>query len=227
LENQVRLLLIEDDPDTAESIRDALRGEGHEVHVEERGDRALSRIRTEPFDILIVDRMLPDLDGIAVVERARLAGNTSPALMLTALASISDRVEGLRAGADDYLVKPFAMAELVARVDALVRRGNASPETCSFGTIHIDRLRREAFREGRRIILQPREFELLEQLVSHGGRIVSRLMLIERVWHISFDPQTNLVDTHMSRLRQKLNAGFAKDAIQTIRGVGYQLREDA
>ncbi len=223
----MRLLLIEDDGEAAEAVKEGLVSEGHEVHVESSGERGLSRIRTEPFDVLIVDRMLPDLDGIAVVEQARLAGCSSPVLMLTALGSIGDRVDGLRAGADDYLVKPFALPELVARIEALGRRATASAETATHGSIHLDRLRREAWRNGRRVVLQPREFELLEQLVSHGGRVVSRMMLLERVWHFNFDPQTNLVDTHMSRLRQKLNAGFDIDAIQTVRGVGYRLRDDA
>ena len=222
----VRLLLIEDDAQAATIVQEALRAEGHEVHVVGKGREALSRLRTEPFDILIVDRMLPDMDGLDVVEATRLEGARVPVLMLTALGSIEDRVHGLRAGADDYLVKPFAMAELTARVDALTRRA-ADSEHVSFGTIHIDRIRREAWRDGQRIILQPREFELLEQLVSHGGRTVSRTMLLERVWHFHFDPQTNIVDTHMSRLRQKLNAGFVVDAIQTVRGVGYRLRHDA
>jgi two-component system, OmpR family, response regulator len=226
-DRRLRLLLVEDDVEAAEAVREGLVAEGHEVHVESSGERGLSRIRTEPFDVLIVDRMLPGVDGIAVVEQARLAGCSSPVLMLTALGSIGDRVDGLRAGADDYLVKPFALAELVARIEALGRRATASAETATHGFIHLDRLRREAWRDGRRVVLQPREFELLEQLVSHGGRVVSRMMLLERVWHFNFDPQTNLVDTHMSRLRQKLNAGFDLDAIQTVRGVGYRLRDDA
>lgn len=222
----MRLLLIEDDADAASIVSESLTAEGHEVHVETAGRKGLARLRTEPFDLLVVDRMLPDIDGVEVVEASRLEGASVPVLMLTALGSIGDRVDGLRAGADDYLVKPFAMEELLARIDALGRRtGSAERSAC--GSIRIDRLRREAWRDGQRIVLQPREFELLEQLVSHGGRVVSRTMLLERVWHFHFDPQTNIVDTHMSRLRQKLNAGFEVDAVQTVRGVGYRLRDDA
>ena len=147
--------------------------------------------------------------------------------MLTALGSIEDRVTGLRAGADDYLVKPFAVAELVARVEALLRRGMNLQAVATFGSIRIDRLRREAWRGDQRIVLQPREFALLERLVSQNGKTVSRTMLLEQVWHLHFDPQTNIVETHMSRLRQKLNAGFAVDAITTVRGVGYRLNPDA
>jgi len=175
---------------------------------------------------MIVDRMLPDMDGIAVVQTARSSGYIGPVLLLTALGSIEDRVTGLRAGADDYLVKPFAVAELVARIEALLRRGTKQQEVASFGSIRIDRLRREVWREDRRVVVQPREFELLERLVSQNGKTVSRTMLLEQVWHLHFDPQTNIVETHMSRLRQKLNAGFDLDAIRTVRGIGYSLRAD-
>lgn len=224
----MRLLLIEDDPDTASFISNGLVADGHHVRVCCSGTEGLACAIADPFDVLIVDRMLPDMDGIAVVARARERGATFPVLMLTALGSIEDRVTGLHGGADDYLVKPFAMAELGARIVALARRSSGTlAELASCGSIRIDRARREVWRSGERIVLQPREFELLDQLLRHGDRVVSRAMLLERVWQFHFDPQTNIVETHMSRLRQKLNAGFEVDAIQTVRGVGYRLRCDA
>lgn len=193
---------------------------------EEGGQGGIASLLRAVPDLMIVDRMLPDMDGIAVVQTARSSGYLGPVLLLTALGSIEDRVTGLRAGADDYLVKPFAVAELVARIEALLRRGTKQQEVASFGSIRIDRLRREVWREDRRVVLQPREFELLERLVSQNGKTVSRTMLLEQVWHLHFDPQTNIVETHMSRLRQKLNAGFDIDAIRTVRGIGYSLRAD-
>jgi two-component system, OmpR family, response regulator len=224
----MRLLLIEDDPDTASFISKGLAAEGHNVRVCHTAEEGLAWAIADPFDVLVIDRMLPDMDGIAVIAEARQRGATFPVLMLTALGSIEDRVTGLHGGADDYLVKPFAMAELSARIVALARRSSGTlAELASCGSIRIDRARREVWRSGQRIILQPREFELLDQLVRHGGRVVSRAMLLERVWQFHFDPQTNIVETHMSRLRQKLNAGFDIDAIQTVRGVGYRLRGDA
>ena len=222
----MRVLLIEDDAEAAESICRALTAEGHDVSPEEGGQGGIASLLRAVPDLMIVDRMLPDMDGIAVVQTARSSGYLGPVLLLTALGSIEDRVTGLRAGADDYLVKPFAVAELVARIEALLRRGTKQQEVASFGSIRIDRLRREVWREDRRVVLQPREFELLERLVSQNGKTVSRTMLLEQVWHLHFDPQTNIVETHMSRLRQKLNAGFDIDAIRTVRGIGYSLRAD-
>jgi two-component system OmpR family response regulator len=220
------VLLIEDDAEAAESICRALTAEGHDVSPEGSGQGGVASLLRAAPDLMIVDRMLPDMDGIAVVQTARSSGYLGPVLLLTALGSIEDRVTGLRAGADDYLVKPFAVAELVARIEALLRRGTKQQEVASFGSIRIDRLRREVWREDRRVVLQPREFELLERLVSQNGKTVSRTMLLEQVWHLHFDPQTNIVETHMSRLRQKLNAGFDIDAIRTVRGIGYSLRAD-
>jgi len=209
-------------------IVDGLAEEGHETRVEPLGLQALRRAETEAFDVLVVDCMLPDVDGFTLVQSLRRNGSVDPVLMLTSLGAIEDRVRGLKSGADDYLVKPFAIAELSARVEALARRSSGAPsETASCGSIKIDRLRREVWREGRRIVLQPREFELLEQLVRQPDQVVSRSMLLERVWHFHFDPQTNIVESHMSRLRQKLNAGFDRDPIQTVRGIGYLLKSDA
>ncbi len=223
----MRLLIVEDEAETSARIRDALAAEGHFVEVEPNGAAGITSLHGSTPDLLIVDRMLPDTDGVSVVEETRRLGYLGPVLMLTALGSIEDRVTGLRAGADDYLVKPFAMAELIARVEALLRRGMNLQEVASFGSIRIDRFRREVWRAHHRIVLQPREFALLERLVSQNGKPVSRSMLLEQVWHLHFDPQTNIVETHMSRLRQKLNAGFAIDAINTVRGVGYKLNPDA
>lgn len=224
----MRILLIEDDNQTAAFVRDGLAPAGHDVAVADHGQIGLTRTEAENFDVLIVDCLLPDMDGFTLVREIRLRGVTAPILMLTSLGAIEDRVRGLESGADDYLVKPFAMAELGARVEALVRRGNATlGDVIACGTIRIDRVRREVWRDGRRVVLQPREFELLEQLARQPDQVVSRAMLLERVWQFHFDPQTNIVETHMSRLRQKLNAGFEEDAIQTVRGVGYLLREDA
>lgn len=224
----MRVLIIEDDLETAGFVADGLAAEGHTVHHAELGRAGLRRAQAENYDVIIVDCMLPDIDGNALLGEMRSLGVSQPLLMLTALGAIEDRVRGLRSGADDYLVKPFAMAELSARLDALVRRGKDvldNADAC--GTIKIDRIRREVWREGRRIVLQPREYELLEQLIRRPDSVVSRAMLLEQVWHFHFDPQTNIVETHMSRLRQKLNAGFAEDAIRTVRGVGYMLRSDA
>lgn len=223
----MRLLLIEDDAEMAAYITDGLEEAGHSLVVSVEGKTGFRRAQAENFDVLIVDCMLPDIDGFTLVADMRRQGIDRPVLMLTSLGAITDRVKGLRSGADDYVVKPFAMAELGARIDALVRRGQGSlSDSASCGSIKVDRIRREVWRDGRRVVLQPREYELLEQLIRQPGSVVSRAMLLEQVWHFHFDPQTNIVETHMSRLRQKLNAGFEQDAIQTVRGVGYLLRED-
>jgi two-component system OmpR family response regulator len=179
------------------------------------------------FDVLIVDRMLPGLDGLAAIRAAREAGVTAPALMLTALGGVDDRVSGLEAGADDYLVKPFAFAELVARIGALTRRpAVAAPRTrLVVGDLEMDLLERSVTRAGRPIELQPREFGLLEYLMKNAGRVVTRKMLLENVWEYHFDPKTNIVETHMSRLRAKVDKGFEVELIVTLRGAGYVLRE--
>lgn len=179
------------------------------------------------FDAVVVDRMLPGLDGLALVKALRAAGNTTPVLMLTAVSGIADRVEGLEGGADDYLVKPFAFTELAARIHALGRRPSAAAEPARLiaGDIELDLHRRTVSRAGRRIALQPREFTLLAELMRHPGRIMTRTMLLERVWDFDFDPKTNIVETHLSRLRSKLNAGFDSDPIETVRGAGYLIRD--
>ncbi len=222
----MRVLVAEDDATAADFIARGLIELGHDVIWAATGTEALARLTAEGFDVAILDRMLPELDGLAVLQQARAAGTALPILMLTALGRIEDRVDGLEAGADDYLVKPFAMSELVARLNALMRRRSAgdSVTALTVGPLAMDVLHREVRHDGRLIPLQPREFRLLEELMRNAGRIVTRTMLLESVWGFHFDPQTNLVETHMSRLRTKLALGGVKDVIETVRGAGYRLR---
>lgn len=225
----MRILVAEDDPETAEFVRRGLSELGHNIAVVGNGTDALHLLLVEEFEIAILDRMLPGLDGVSVVRRARAGGIETSVLMLTALGRIQDRVEGLDAGADDYLGKPFAFSELTARVNALTRRKpfQLQPATLEHQGIVLDLLKREARRDGAQIVLQPREFRVLEELMREGGRIVTRTMLLERVWNYDFDPQTNIVETHISHLRAKLNAGGKEDAIETVRGAGYRMAGDA
>ncbi|CDO38331.1 response regulator transcription factor [Novosphingobium sp. KN65.2] len=222
----MRILLAEDDVDNVQFVANGLREHGHIVLLAETGTDALHFGLTETLDLFIMDRMLPQLDGLSVLRRLRAAQIKVPAIMLTALGRIEDRIEGLDAGADDYLVKPFAFGELLARVNALSRR--ASPQEVvtklSAGPVEMDLLRREVRRDGMIILLQPREFRVLEELMRHPGEFVTRTMLLERVWDFHFDPQTKIVETHMSRLRSKLNEGGLPDVIETVRGVGYRVR---
>ncbi|QKS00409.1 response regulator transcription factor [Sphingomonas sp. CL5.1] len=221
----MRVLLVEDDAETAALIVRGLGEAGHEVQVVTRGDEALA-VNAGAHDLAIIDRMLPGLDGLEVVRRWRAEAVRTPVLMLTALGSIGDRVFGLSAGADDYLVKPFALAELSARVGALLRRPPFAdtPTRFQVGDVTLDLLRREVRRSGNEVRLQPREFGILEQLMRNAGRIVTRTMLLETVWGFHFDPQTNIVESHLSRMRGKLNEGFDSDPIETVRGVGYRMR---
>lgn len=222
----MRILVAEDEPDTAQFVSTGLQERGHNVLIAGNGTDALHLGLTEAIDLLIMDRMLPALDGLSVLRRLRAAGVKAPAIMLTALGRIDDRIDGLDAGADDYLVKPFALGELIARVNALARR--AAPQEVATrlvaGSVEMDLLRREVRRNGKRIQLQPREFRVLEELMRHPGEYVTRTMLLERVWDFHFDPQTKIVETHMSRLRSKLNEGELPDAIETLRGIGYRVR---
>ena len=222
----MRVLLAEDDPETAALIANGLSDRGHGVTQTATGNEALDIGLAGQFDVAILDRMLPGLDGLQVLRRWRAREIAIPVLMLTALGGITDRVEGLDAGADDYLVKPFAFAELVARLAALLRRlpRNEVPTRFEVGAVTLDLLKREVRRAGREIHLQPREFCLLEQLMRHAGRVVTRTMFLEAVWGLHFDPQTNIVESHLSRMRSKLNDGFAVDPIETLRGVGYRMR---
>jgi two-component system OmpR family response regulator len=222
----MQILVAEDDSDTAEFVARGLGELGHNVIGAANGPDALHLATTETPDVIVLDRMLPGLDGLAVLRRIRAAKIETPVLLLTALGRIEDRVEGLDAGADDYLVKPFAFSELAARINALGRRRPLSEAQTelSIGSLHMDLLKREVRRDGRAIALQPREFRLLEELMRGADRVVTRTMLLERVWGFHFDPQTNIVETHMSRLRAKLNEAGAEDPIETLRGVGYRMR---
>jgi len=210
----------------AEFVARGLDELGHNVVRASNGVDALHLATTEPLDLALLDRMLPQMDGLTVLRRLRAAKIETPVLLLTALGRIDDRVEGLEAGADDYLVKPFAFSELAARINALARRGpiNSPPTKLECGPLSMDLLRREVRRNGELIILQPREFRLLEELMHNAERAVTRTMLLERVWGFHFDPQTNIVETHISRTRAKLNEGGKPDLIETLRGVGYRMR---
>jgi two-component system OmpR family response regulator len=225
---RMRILLAEDDADTASFIQGGLADLGHVVTCVATGPEALETAIGVSFDAIILDRMIPDMDGLEVLRRLRAAAVRTPVLILTALGGISDRVDGLEAGADDYLVKPFAFAELAARLNALTRRPPLSGMTTHLevGDIVLDLLRREVMRSGKPVHLQPREFALLEQLMRHAGKIVTRTMFLELVWGFHFDPQTNIVESHLSRLRTKLREGFCDDPIETVRGAGYRMRAD-
>ncbi len=222
----LRILLAEDDQATRQFVERGLGELGHNVVAAVNGEDALYLALSERVDVIVLDRMMPELDGLSVLKRMRAGGVSAPVLMLTALGRIEDRVDGLEAGADDYLVKPFAFSELAARIQALGRRSAPASVTTqlSAGEIEMDLLTREVRRGGKAILLQPREFRLLEELMRHAGEFVTRTMLLERVWDFHFDPQTKIVETHMSRLRSKLNEGGRTDPIETVRGVGYRLR---
>jgi two-component system OmpR family response regulator len=225
----MRILVAEDDRDTAGFIRRGLSELGHKPVLAGNGADALRLLLLEPFDLAILDRMLPQLDGLSVLQRTRAAKVQTPIIMLTALGRIQDRVDGLEAGADDYLVKPFAFSELAARLNALTRRKppEARPTRFEQGGVVLDLVKRAVDRDGVPIALQPREFRLLEELMREAGRVITRTMLLERVWNYHFDPQTNIVETHISRLRTKLNEGGKPDLIETVRGAGYRIADDA
>lgn len=222
----MRILLVEDDSKTASYIARGLREAGQSVEVSSDGREGLIRLTGEPFDLVIVDRMLPQLDGLSLVKSARAAGFAGPVLMLTAMGAIRDRVAGLHAGADDYLIKPFSFEELNARVQALGRRPPLREEQTSIvvGDLVLDRLGRTVRRGDDMIELQPREFRLLEELMLNVGRVVTRTMLLERVWDLHFDPGTNIVESHISRIRSKLDRGGDSQLIHTVRGAGYVIR---
>jgi len=222
----MRILIAEDDDGTAGFVEQGLGELGHAASRVADGVDALHAGTTETFDVIILDRMLPGMDGVEVLRRWRAAGIRTPVLLLTALGGIADRVAGLEAGADDYLVKPFAFAELAARIGALHRRPPISEVPTSFevGDVTLDLLTRHVHRGGREIRLQPREFSILEQLMRNAGRVVTRTMFLESVWGFHFDPQTNIVESHLSRMRTKLNEGFDHDPIETLRGIGYRMR---
>ena len=224
----MRILIIEDDQDVATFIQSGLIQGGWNVDVAENGKDGLFLATTEKYDALIVDRMLPGVDGLALIRTLRASDVKTPALILSALGEVDDRVAGLKAGGDDYLVKPFAFAELSARLEALLRRtGDGSPakETTKLNVcdLHMDLLKREVRRGSAKIDLQPREFQLLEFLMRHAGQVVTRTMLLEGVWDYHFDPQTNVIDVHISRLRAKIDRDFTPHLLHTVRGVGYKI----
>lgn len=221
----MRILLIEDDRQMADYLRKALAEVGAVVDHVAEGRAGLLTAAAGDYDALIVDRMLPELDGLGIVRTLRASGNRTPVLFLSALGEVDDRVDGLRAGGDDYLIKPFAFSELHARLEALLRRGTAEvPATrLRVADLELDLLKREVSRAGISIALQPREFRLLECLMRHAGQVVTRTMLLEQVWDYHFDPQTNVIDVHISRLRGKIDRDFAFPLLQTVRGAGYLL----
>jgi two-component system OmpR family response regulator len=225
----MRLLIIEDDRDAAEYLVKAFREVGHVADHSVDGEEGLALALDNPYDVLIVDRMLPKRDGLSVIGTLREKGNETPALILSALGQVDDRVKGLRAGGDDYLPKPYSFSELLARVEVLARRrGGRSEETVyRVGNLELDRLSHQVTRGGEEIALQPREFRLLEYLMKHAGQVVTRTMLLENVWDYHFDPQTNVIDVHISRLRAKIDKGFAPPLLHTVRGAGYVIRDGA
>ena len=221
----MRILIVEDDLQAAEVMDRGLSEAGFECVRAADGAQGLEASRAGVFDVMIVDRMMPRMDGVELVETLRREGNATPVLFLSALGEVGDRVTGLQAGADDYLVKPYAFVELIARVEALARRRETgSVQTLlRVGDLEMDLIARTVRRQGQDIDLQPREFQLLEFLMRHAGQSVTRTMLLEKVWEYHFDPQTNVIDVHVSRLRSKIDKGFDKAMLQTVRGAGYRL----
>lgn len=221
----MKILVAEDDSTTAKFIVRGLVEEGHTVDCLDDGRDALAQAMTTPYDAMVVDRMLPGLDGLSLVRALRAAKIPLPAIFLTAMGGVDDRIDGLKAGGDDYLVKPFAFGELVARIDAIVRRPplQETETVLHAGDLEMDLLRRTVTRAGQSINLLPREFSLLEVLLRRKGRVQTRTMLLEDVWGIRFDPQTNVVETHVSRLRAKVDKPFDRDLIVTVRGAGYRI----
>ncbi|MDF1727261.1 MAG: response regulator transcription factor [Sulfitobacter sp.] len=221
----MKLLVVEDDATTGTYIARGLREEGHAVDLVSNGKEGLIEATSGNHDVLILDRMLPEVDGLTLLKTLRAAGNMTPALLLTAMGDVSDRIEGLKAGADDYLAKPFAFGELSARVAALARRPQASEAETVLraGDLQMNLITRDVTRAGQDLDLLPREFALLEHLLRRKGRVQTRTMLLESVWDISFDPGTNVVETHISRLRAKVDKPFDSELIQTVRGAGYRI----
>jgi two-component system, OmpR family, response regulator len=223
----MKVLLVEDNARVAEFVRKGLGEAGHTVDHADNGRDGLFLAASERYDAIVLDRMLPGgIDGIGILEAMRKTGNRTPVLILSALGEVDERIRGLKAGGDDYLAKPFAMGELLARLEALGRRGGGSAPVATVlrvGDLEMDLLARKVSRGGKPVALQPREFKLLEYLMRHAGQVVTRTMLLENVWEYHFDPQTNVIDVHVSRLRQKIDAGFAPQLLHTVRGAGYKL----
>ncbi len=222
----MKILLIEDDTQTAQYISKGLKEYGAIVQRAADGKDGLFMATEDEYDVMIIDRMLPGLDGLTIIRTLRASDNITPVLILSALAEVDERVEGLKAGADDYLVKPFAFSELLARIEALRRRTNIqeTETVLRVSDLELDLLSRTVKRSGQVLDIQPREFRLLEYLMRHAGNVVTRTMLLENVWDYHFDPQTNVIDVHISRLRSKIDKGFNPPLLQTVRGAGYCIR---
>jgi two-component system OmpR family response regulator len=228
-DDAMRLLVVEDDREAASYLRKAFREAGHICEVAENGEEGLALALDEQFDVFVIDRMLPKRDGLSLISEIRKRGVATPVLILSALGQVDDRVTGLRAGGDDYLAKPYAFSELLARIESLARR--VAPQSADtiyrVGDLELDRLSHTVTRAGKEIPLQPREFRLLEYLMRHAGHVVTRTMLLENVWDYHFDPQTNVIDVHVSRLRSKIDKGHDKQLLHTVRGTGYMIRDSA
>lgn len=222
----MRALIVEDDVKIATFIQKGLRQEGYTADQVSTAEEALGLAETMPYDIAIVDVMLPGMDGVSLTQQLRKDGVNTPVIILSAKRTVDDRIRGLKAGGDDYITKPFSFSELLVRIQALLRRVNRSPSPVTFqtGDLTLDLLTREVNRGGKKIELQPREFSLLEFLMRHSGQVVSKTLILEKVWGYHFDPQTNVVDVLVSRLRSKIDKGFGRKLIHTIRGVGYVLK---
>lgn len=222
----MKILVIEDDREAADYLSKAFAEAGHTAHLAADGEAGFAMADGGDYDVMVVDRMLPRRDGLSVIAGLRARGDTTPVLILSALGEVDDRVTGLRAGGDDYLTKPYAFSELLARVEVLNRRGGAREIETVYraGDLELDRLSHTVKRAGREIALQPREFRLLEYLMRHAGQVVTRTMLLENVWDYHFDPQTNVIDVHVSRLRSKIEKGFDGPLLHTVRGAGYVLK---
>ena len=222
----MRVLVVEDDQEIAQFVQRGLKESGHLAEIAGDGDTGLELAREGGFDVLVVDRMLPRRDGLSLIQTLRAEAKRTPVLILSALGEVDDRVRGLKAGGDDYLTKPFALSELLARIEALARR--VAPEETvtryAVGDLVLDRLTHKVTRAGEPVLLQPREFRLLEYLMRNAGQVVTRTMLLEHVWDYHFDPQTNVIDVHVSRLRSKIDKGFDKPLLHTVRGAGYMIR---
>jgi len=222
----MRILVVEDDREAATWLIKGLTESGHVADLAADGEEGLALARERVHDVLIVDRMLPVMDGLAVIRTLRAEGNKTPALILSALGEVDERVKGLRAGGDDYLAKPYAFSELLARIENLGRRAAQEPQQTKLkaADLEMDLLARTVTRAGQPVLLQPREFKLLEYLMRNAGHVVTRTMLLEHVWDYHFDPQTNVIDVHVSRLRSKIDKGFDEPILQTVRGAGYMIR---
>jgi len=224
----VKILLVEDNERVSQFVIKGLQEAGHTTDHAASGKDGMFLAASEPYDVIVMDRMLPgEIDGLAIIEVLRKAGKRTPILILSALSDVDDRIRGLRSGGDDYLTKPFAFGELLARLDALHRRAQGvNHETpLTVGNLHMDPMTRKVTRGDRQIALQPREFKLLEYLMRHADQVVTRTMLLENVWDYHFDPQTNVIDVHISRLRSKIDKGFERPLLHTIRGAGYMIRD--